>query len=131
VNSQDVIPDGAVVSSPFVSYEGGTRVLVVSPAPGAKAWYRVETWAYGVTRWYWQADVWSLHDLARYVRPGELVDADSAELWANVDPSLPAYIKRARLNCEGRPLRLRVADSEQLREWKYDPYAPAEKAGTS
>lgn len=117
-----ILPDGAVVSCPFVSYEGGTRVLVVSV--GGDSWYRVETWAYGVTRWYWQADARSMREVARYVRPGELVDADSAELWANVDPSLPAYIARARLTCGGRSLKLRVADSEQLREWQYDPYAP-------
>lgn len=118
------LPDQAVVFSPYVSYEGGTRVLVVSPAPGAEAWYRVETWGYAVQWWTWQADVTSLRDLAAYVRPGELVDADSAELWANVDPRLPACIGRARMACEGRPLKLRVAGSEQLREWQYDPYAP-------
>jgi hypothetical protein len=65
-----------------------------------------------------------MREVSRYVRPGELVDADSAELWANVDPRLPAYIERARLACASRPLVLRVADSEQLREWQYDPYAP-------
>jgi hypothetical protein len=125
------LPDGAVVSCPYVSYEGGTRVLVV--AAGGDAWYRVETWGYAVQWWTWQADARSMREVARYVRPGDLVDADSAELWANVDPRLPAYIERARMACAGQALRLRVADSEQLREWQYDPYAPTgdEMAGTS
>jgi hypothetical protein len=118
------LPDTAVASSPYVSYDGGTRVLLVSPAPGAGPWYRVETWGYAVQWWNWQADAGSMREVARYVRPGELVDADSAELWANTDPRLPAFIARARLSCEGRPLRLLVGDSEQLREWQYDPYAP-------
>jgi hypothetical protein len=111
-----------------VSYEGGTRVLVA--AADGKAWYRVETWSYAVARWYWQADVWTLRELAPHVRPHELVGADSAELWANVNPRLPAYIKRAREHCGGRPVKLAVAAGEQLREWQYDPYAPVE-AGTS
>jgi hypothetical protein len=119
------LPEGAVTSHPYVSYEGGTRVLVV--AAGDEAWYRVETWGYAVTRWCWQADVRTLRELGPHVRPAELVDADSAELWANVDPRLPAYIARARLHCDGRPLRLEVADGEQLREWQYDPYAPRDE----
>lgn len=123
------LPDGAVVSSPFVSREGGTRVLVV--AVGAEAWYRVEAWVYATQWWTWKADAQTMREVSRYVRPGELTDADSAELWANVDPRLPAYIARARLNCAGRALKLRVADSAQLREWQHDPYAPTEKAGTS
>jgi hypothetical protein len=131
-----MLPDGAVVSHPYVSYEGGTRVLVVSPAPGAEAWYRIERWGYAVQWWTWQADARSMREVPRYVRPGELVDADSAELWANVNPRMPAYIARARLACAGRPLKLQVADSEQLREWQYDPYAPKgedvnRRAGTS
>jgi hypothetical protein len=116
------LPEGAVLSHPYVSYEGGTRVLVA--AADGEAWYRVEAWSYAVARWYWQADVKTLRELAPYVRLGLLVDADSAELWANVDPRLPAYIERARLHCSGRPLRLAVADSEQLHEWQYDPFAP-------
>jgi hypothetical protein len=116
------LPAETVFSHPYVSYEGGTRVLVA--AADGKAWYRVETWSYAVARWYWQADAKTMREVSRHVRPGELVDADSAELWANVGPRLPAYIERARLNCEGRPLKLQVADGEQLREWRYDPYAP-------
>lgn len=112
----------AVFSHPHVSYEGGTRVLVA--AANGKAWYRVEAWSYAVARWYWQADAKTMRGVGLHVHPGSLVDADSAELWANVDPRLPAYIERARLNCEGRPLKLRVADGEQLREWRYDLYAP-------
>ena len=122
MTSGPVLPEGAVVSCPYVSSEGGTRVLVVSHQ--GKAWYRVETWGYAVQWWNWQADAGSMREVSRYARPGELVDADSAELWANVDPRLPAYIARARLACKSIPLTLRVADSEQLREWQYDPYAP-------
>jgi hypothetical protein len=120
--SRNPLPDGAVLSNPYVSYEGGTRVLAAAAA--GEAWYRVETWSYAVARWYWQADAATMRELARLVHPGDLVDADSAELWANVDPRLPANIERARLHCAGRALTLRVADSEQLREWRYDPYAP-------
>ena len=116
------LPDSAVVSHPYVSDEGGTRVLVV--ADEGDAWYRIESWVYAVQWWTWQADARSMREVARHVRPGRLVDADSAELWANVSPRLPAYIGRARLSCDGRPLTLRVADSAQLREWQYDPYAP-------
>jgi hypothetical protein len=116
------LPGAAVISHPYVSYEGGTRVLVVSA--GGPAYYRVETWSYAVARWYWQADAGTLRELGRHVHPRELVDADSAELWANVDPRLPAYIERARLDCAGHPLKLRVPDGGQLREWRYDPYAP-------
>ena len=117
-----VLPDDAVVSHPYVSSEGGTRVLIV--AAGGESWFRVEAWGYATQWWDWQADESTLRGVGRHVRFGTLVDADSAELWANVDPRLPAYIARARLACDRRPLALHVADSEQLREWQYDPYAP-------
>lgn len=127
MTTREPLPEGAALSHPYVSSEGGTRVLVA--ASGDEAWYRVEAWSYAVARWYWQADVSTMRELAARVHPRELVDAGSAELWANVDPRMPAYIERARLHCAGRALRLRVADSGQLREWQYDPYAPT-GAGT-
>ena len=115
-----VLPDGSVVSHPYVSYEGGTRVLLVSH-DGA-AWYRVEAWQYAVQTWGWRANVATLRALAAHARPYELVNADSGELWGNVNVRLPAFIARARLSCHGHPLTLAVADADQHGRGD-DPYA--------